>query len=228
MSFLSPPFSKNILLCSVHDFFKPQPVRNATLFLLRVVLHDWPDHLARRILLFLREAAVEGEKGTKLMIADFVLPLACVDDFGVGSRCKKDGGREGLEEVDNLSVEGAERALAPPPLLANLGKASSNVYFMDLTVSKLSSSYWQYFFLLINFFFLCKDASYVQQQRTNSPRDCRTGVVCRLESHQGHERSCVLVLTYRCGACSHSHAEASSCWIWICFARSWRSPQSWS
>lgn len=31
-------------------------------------------------------------------------------------------------------VEGAERVLAPAPLLANLGKASANVYWMDLTV----------------------------------------------------------------------------------------------
>jgi hypothetical protein len=126
-------FLTNILSCPVHDFFRPQPIRNASLFLLRVVLHDWPDHLARRILLHLREAAVEGEMGTKLMIADFVLPLACADDFGVGLRRRKDGG----DEVDNLIVEGAEMALAPPPLLANLGKASSHVYWMDLTVSLL-------------------------------------------------------------------------------------------
>jgi hypothetical protein len=97
-------------------------------------LHDWPDHLARRILLLLREAAVEGENGTKLLIADFVLPLACVDDFGVGLRRKKDASKEDADDVDNLIVEGAERALAPPPLLANLGKASSHVYWMDLTV----------------------------------------------------------------------------------------------
>jgi hypothetical protein len=31
-------------------------------------------------------------------------------------------------------VEGAERMLAPPPLLANLGKASANAYNMDMTV----------------------------------------------------------------------------------------------
>lgn len=58
---------------------------------------------------------------TTLIIADHVLPLACVDDFGA----------EGQQ--DEL-VEGAERMLAPPPLLANLGKASANAYWMDMTV----------------------------------------------------------------------------------------------
>ncbi|KAJ7694898.1 S-adenosyl-L-methionine-dependent methyltransferase, partial [Mycena rosella] len=99
---------------AVHDFFAPQPIAGAAVFLLRVVLHDWPDAFAQRILLRLREAA---EPHTKLVLADFVLPLACVDDFGVGPQ-----------------VEGAEKMLAPAPLLANLGKASANAYWMDLTM----------------------------------------------------------------------------------------------
>jgi len=85
------------------------------------VLHDWPNAYAQRILLRLREAASED---TKLLIADFVLPLACADDF---SNTDLDG--SGLEDV-----QGAEKMLAPAPLLPNLGKASSNVYWMDLTV----------------------------------------------------------------------------------------------
>lgn len=85
------------------------------MFLLRAVLHDWPDDFARRILLQLREAATAD---TKLLIADFVLPLACPDDSS--------GGLEG--------VAGAERILAPAPLLPNLGRASANGYWMDLTV----------------------------------------------------------------------------------------------
>ncbi|KAJ7449160.1 O-methyltransferase, partial [Mycena latifolia] len=103
----------------VHDFFTPQPVADAAVFLLRVVLHDWPDAFAQRILLRLREAAAPH---TRLVLADFVLPLACVDDFGVG------GGGGGPQ------VEGAETMLAPAPLLANLGKASANAYWMDLTM----------------------------------------------------------------------------------------------
>ncbi|KAJ7263048.1 hypothetical protein C8J57DRAFT_1719238 [Mycena rebaudengoi] len=135
----------------VHDFFKPQPITSAAVFLLRVVLHDWPDAYAQRILLRLREAAAPG---TRLVLADFVLPLACVDDFGM--REGKGAGGEGSGTVgggadgngidggggnmreggagEGTLVEGAEKMLAPAPLLANLGKASANVYWMDLTM----------------------------------------------------------------------------------------------
>jgi hypothetical protein len=78
------------------------------------VLHDWPDAFARKILYHLREAATPS---TKLLIADFVLPLACPESMS------------GLEEV-----EGAQSPLPPAPLLPNLGKASANVYWMDMTV----------------------------------------------------------------------------------------------
>ncbi|KAF8811230.1 hypothetical protein BYT27DRAFT_7252947 [Phlegmacium glaucopus] len=108
---------------SLHDFFTPQPVQNAAVFLLRAVLHDWPDDFARRILLQLREAATND---TKLLVADFILPLACPDDTSAS------GGLEG--------VEGAESILAPAPLLSNLGRASANGYWMDLTMQVMFNS----------------------------------------------------------------------------------------
>jgi hypothetical protein len=114
-SFPSSSLWHTLTAPSVHDFF-PQPVTDAAVFLLRVVLHDWPDAFAHRILLRLREATAPH---TKLVLADFVLPLACVDDFGVG-----EGG------ID-VQLEGAEK------MLANLGKASANAYWMDLTVRSL-------------------------------------------------------------------------------------------
>ncbi|KAJ7348065.1 hypothetical protein DFH08DRAFT_1080218 [Mycena albidolilacea] len=67
--------------------------------LLRVVQHDRPD-FAHRILLRLLEAAAPH---TKLVLANFVLPLA--------SRARRKCSR-----------------------LANLGKASANAYWMDLTM----------------------------------------------------------------------------------------------
>lgn len=103
----------------VHDFFTPQPVRNAAVYFLRVILHDWPDSFAQHILLRLREAAADD---TKLVIADFVIPLACEDDFS--------------SRGDN-GVIGAETTLAPAPLLPNLGKASAHVYWMDLTMQSV-------------------------------------------------------------------------------------------
>ncbi|KAG6888224.1 hypothetical protein C0992_009274 [Termitomyces sp. T32_za158] len=110
----------------VHDFFTAQPIRNAAVFFLRVILHDWPDVLARTILLRLREAATPE---TKLVLAEFVLPLACVDVDVINDHL----GHGALDEV-----EGAESTLAPAPLLANLGKASANAYWMDLTASRYS------------------------------------------------------------------------------------------
>ena len=108
----------------VHDFFTTQPIKNAAVFFLRVILHDWPNSRARIILLKLREAATEQ---TKLVLADFVLPLACADNIGPGTA------GDGDAEVSD-GVVGAESILAPAPLLANLGKASANAYWMDLTV----------------------------------------------------------------------------------------------
>ncbi|KAF9559940.1 hypothetical protein CPC08DRAFT_665869, partial [Agrocybe pediades] len=112
-----PDLLQSTVRFQVHDFFTPQPVKNAAVFLLRVVLHDWPDDYARKILLHLRDAATPD---TKLLIADFILPLACPEDMG------SDGGLDG--------IEGAEPLLAPSPLLPNFGKASANVYWMDLTM----------------------------------------------------------------------------------------------
>ncbi|KAF8145805.1 hypothetical protein K438DRAFT_2028593 [Mycena galopus ATCC 62051] len=75
----------------VHDFFAPQPVADVAVFILRVVLHDWPDAFAQRILLRLREAAAPH---TRLVLAGFVLLLACVDDFGVGEDVAGSGARD--------------------------------------------------------------------------------------------------------------------------------------
>jgi hypothetical protein len=107
-------FRHNVHFITVHNFFTPQPIRDAAFFLLCVVLHDWPGDFARRILLNLREAATPE---MKLLIADVVLPLPCADSAW------------GLE-----GVQGAESVLASWPLLPNLGKASANAYWMDLTV----------------------------------------------------------------------------------------------
>ena len=112
---------------SVHDFFKSQPKHDgdikAAVFILRVVCHDWPDALARRILLRLRRSADEAtleKKPTYLVIGDHLLPYACTG--AKGSEPKVEGGAEALRG-------------ARWPLLANLGAASTNAYWLDMTVS---------------------------------------------------------------------------------------------
>ncbi|KAI0726094.1 S-adenosyl-L-methionine-dependent methyltransferase [Fomitopsis betulina] len=129
-----------------HDFFGPQPAWPTSLretsgrpasedvpavFLLRVITHDWPDLYVTRILLHLRRAAGPD---TKLLLADWVLPLACIDeDSDPGSP------RQGLSMLDKMRVPalpGTVRTLAPEgsPLLPNLGKANANAYWLDLTM----------------------------------------------------------------------------------------------
>ncbi|KAL6306901.1 S-adenosyl-L-methionine-dependent methyltransferase [Sparassis latifolia] len=128
-----------------HDFFTPQPslppimeksIEPAAslrtpegedapaVFLLRVITHDWPDELVTRILLHLRRAAGPY---TRLLLADYVLPLACIDEDE-----EADVNGEPREDLPPGSV----RTLAPEgsPLLANLGKANANAYWLDLTM----------------------------------------------------------------------------------------------
>ncbi|KAI0056325.1 hypothetical protein BV25DRAFT_1627243 [Artomyces pyxidatus] len=120
----------------VHDFFTPQPPQSSppAVFLLRVVCHDWPDAYARRILLQLRRAAVEGRGQTVLVIGEHILPYACAgEQDGKGGKDYADqttDGMNGIEGVEQLQTLRGARW----PLLANLGKASANAYWMDLTM----------------------------------------------------------------------------------------------
>ncbi|KAF2096919.1 S-adenosyl-L-methionine-dependent methyltransferase [Rhizodiscina lignyota] len=62
-----------------HDFFTPQPVKNAKAFYLKMVLHDWPDASCREILSNLRPALVPGY--TKILINEIVVPDMDADWF---------------------------------------------------------------------------------------------------------------------------------------------------
>ena len=60
------------LTFQAHDFTQPQPVQDADIYLLRMILHDWPDNEAVKILKPL-VAAMKME-GARLLIMDTVLP----------------------------------------------------------------------------------------------------------------------------------------------------------
>jgi 6-hydroxytryprostatin B O-methyltransferase len=55
-----------------HDFTQPQPVRGADAYLLRMILHDWPDDKAATILKNI--VAAMDQLKSKLLIMDTVLP----------------------------------------------------------------------------------------------------------------------------------------------------------
>lgn len=61
-----------------HDFFTPQPVKHADVYLLRMIIHDWPDEEAVRIITPLVKAM--GPE-SRILIMDMVIP-----EPGSGSR----------------------------------------------------------------------------------------------------------------------------------------------
>ncbi|TFK47370.1 O-methyltransferase [Heliocybe sulcata] len=96
-----------------HEFFNENPQKNASVFLVRTVLHDWPDSDSMKILSHLRQAATPK---TRLLIGDYMIPYACRDDSPASA------------------IPGAKVKQAPAPLLANYGKASYLAYTLDLSM----------------------------------------------------------------------------------------------
>ncbi|CAL1710667.1 unnamed protein product [Somion occarium] len=109
--------------------------KRPAVFLLRVITHDWPDAYVTRILLQLRKSAGPD---TKLLLADYILPLACVDEDSDDESVH--GGKRASDDSDGKkrreTLPGTVKSLAPEgsPLLPNLGKANANAYWLDLTM----------------------------------------------------------------------------------------------
>jgi len=102
-----------------HDFFALQPVKDADIFLLRSILHDWSNSKAIEILKRLREAAVPGK--TRVVVMDAVIQHACPVD------------REQIGREAGIAFEGLDgRSEVPAGLLSNLGRAEAKKYFLDL------------------------------------------------------------------------------------------------
>ncbi|KAF9494774.1 O-methyltransferase [Pleurotus eryngii] len=90
-----------------HDFFTSQVVKNASIFICRMVCHDYGKVKATQILSRLREAATSD---TKLLLIEQVIPYACLDtNSGAAANM----------------IPGAQQLEPPKPLLANLGKANA-------------------------------------------------------------------------------------------------------
>lgn len=96
----------------MHDFFKPQPIKNAAAFLLRFICHDWADPYAKKILKSLRASATPE---TKLVTVDCIVPYSC-------------------SAAITEEIPGAALPPVPAPLLPSLGKVNSLAYQLDLQV----------------------------------------------------------------------------------------------
>lgn len=100
---------------AVFDLFGEQPVKDADVFILRLILHDWPEWHSVQMLRALRAAA---KPDTKLVIMEHVLEFACEDTTAARSI---PGAYDGAK-------------LAPAPLLPNFGVAGQFSYLSDLLV----------------------------------------------------------------------------------------------
>jgi hypothetical protein len=101
----------------VHDFFTSQPIRDASVFLLRCVLHDWPSSYAKKILQRLHAVA---QPDTKVVVVDHVLTYAIPSD-------------KGAHEFD---IPGENPPAPPPPLIPGAGNLA---FRTDTLVRPLSS-----------------------------------------------------------------------------------------
>ncbi|KAK2463359.1 hypothetical protein APHAL10511_004670 [Amanita phalloides] len=100
------------------DFFSSQPQTNATVFMLKNILHDWSDQYCSKILKQLRGAATPN---TKLVILEVVLPYTCHDP----------------RDDNPGSVIGGVPVKAPAPLLANWGTVNEIAYILDMAMMTL-------------------------------------------------------------------------------------------
>ncbi|KAL0564998.1 hypothetical protein V5O48_017036, partial [Marasmius crinis-equi] len=122
---LPEALSSGRVALQAHDFFTPQPEQDATIFLLRHVVHNWSDEDSVKILGHLRRAA---RNNTKLLLLEIIMPYAC--------RIPKD-------HASKSEIPGAVPEEAPAPLLANFGVVNEFAHLMDMT-----ASHWVLFYFL--------------------------------------------------------------------------------
>ena|ERR1700761_3853222 len=98
-----------------HDFFQSQPIKNASIFILCSILHDWLDEGVKAIMCQLRASVMPS---TNLVIMERLPSFVCIDT------------------TEALKIEGFNPALAPEPLLPNFCQASAIAYHTDILVSE--------------------------------------------------------------------------------------------
>ena len=88
--------------------------------------------------------------------------------------------------------------LAPPPLLANLGKVSVNAFYMHMTVRSIIL---YVAFTLTLTLFLVADGSDVQREGTDVTRDRRSDRFGGVESDEGDKSARIAIWAYSRCAC---------------------------
>ncbi|KAJ3769755.1 S-adenosyl-L-methionine-dependent methyltransferase [Lentinula raphanica] len=94
-----------------HNFFDIQPQKDASVFLLKHVLHNWSDSSCLKILKRLRDASNDT---TRLLIMDSAMPYVCR-----------------LQDQHTSETASEE---APRPLLANYGALNEISYVLDMVM----------------------------------------------------------------------------------------------
>ncbi|KAJ7596525.1 S-adenosyl-L-methionine-dependent methyltransferase [Mycena floridula] len=97
-----------------HNFLTPQPVTDATIFLLKSVLHNWSDQYNIKILSHLRTAATAK---TKLLVVDSLISYTCDSS-----------------EASEVEFESQADRIAPKPLLPTFGAANAGMFAMDMAM----------------------------------------------------------------------------------------------
>jgi len=91
------------------DFLKEGPVRNQDIYYMRLIIHDWPDALAKTILKNVRSSM---KPESRLLIQERILP--------------------GLHRHD--LPDSPDSIIAPEPLLVNFGAGNIRPYYNDLSM----------------------------------------------------------------------------------------------
>ncbi|KAF8908726.1 O-methyltransferase-domain-containing protein [Mucidula mucida] len=100
-----------------HDFFEPQPVRSASVFVLQHIIHNWSFERNKKILSNLAEASMPT---TRLLLAMNIITLTCHDP--------------------TLEGTGAGYKEAPAPLLPNYGAANELGFAVDMCMMNLCNT----------------------------------------------------------------------------------------
>ncbi|KAI4128674.1 MAG: hypothetical protein LQ338_002620 [Usnochroma carphineum] len=82
-----------------HDFFTPQPIKGSKAYLIRQVLHDWPEKECQTILQHLAAAMRPGY--SKVLVNEFIVPEVGASDFIVACDLVMMGLNGGMERTES-------------------------------------------------------------------------------------------------------------------------------